>query len=240
MVEAPVNDVAPPPAQAVLADDIVTIDVVSDVVCPWCYLGKRRLEAAVTAADVPVAIQWRPFQLDPTVPPAGLDRRAYMLGKFGDQSRIDAAHARLAEAGATVGLDFRFDRITRAPNTLDAHRLIRWAASTGDPAATARQGDVVEALFRAYFVEGRDIDDRKLLVEIGAAHGLDATLVHRLLASGTDEADTRAEIASAVRLGVTGVPFFIFAGRYGVPGAQDAAVLAAAIAKAREAAAPAG
>lgn len=233
MVETPLTDrdAAPSLAEAAPAAGVVTIDVVSDVVCPWCYLGKQRLEAAVAGAGVPVAIRWRPFQLDPTVPPTGLDRDAYMLGKFGDPAKIEAIHARLTEAGAAVGLAFAFDRIARAPNTLDAHRLIRWAATKD------RQGKVVEALFRAYFAEGRDIGDRKVLVEIAAAHGLDATLVHRLLASGTDEADTRAEIASAVRLGVGGVPFFIFAGRYAIHGAQDAPVLAGAIAKAREAAA---
>lgn len=211
----------------------VTIDVVSDVVCPWCYLGKRRLEAAVAEAGVPVAIRWRPFQLDPTVPPAGLDRAAYMLGKFGDQAKVDAAHVRLAEAGAALGLDLAFDRITRAPNTLDAHRLIRWAAAATEPGAAGRQDAVVEALFRAYFTEGRDIGDRKVLIAVAVAAGLDATLIHRLLASGTDEADTRAEIASAVRLGVSGVPFFIFAGRYALPGAQEPQVLAGVIAKAR-------
>ncbi len=215
------------PAQDALARGIVTIDVISDVVCPWCYLGKRRLEAAIAEAGTQVEIHWRPFQLDPTVPPTGLDRKAYMLGKFGDQARIDAAHARLGEAGAAAGISFAFDRIMRTPNTLDAHRLIRWA----DPAGC--QDGVVEALFRAYFVEGRDIGDRKVLVEIGAAEGLDATLVYRLLASGADESDTRDEIASAVRLGVNGVPFFIFAGRYAVSGAQEARVLAGAIAKAR-------
>ncbi|MDX7950999.1 DsbA family oxidoreductase [Lichenihabitans sp. Uapishka_5] len=217
----------PSPARAALDGGIVTIDVVSDVVCPWCYLGKRRLEAAVAMADGPVAIHWRPFQLDPTVPPTGLERQAYLQNKLGDQVKIDAIHDRLTETGAAVGIPFAFDRISRAPNTLDAHRLIRWAATTG------RQEAVVEALFSAYFIEGQDIGDRKILVGLAGTAGLDATLVHRLLMSGTDEADTRAEIASAVRLGVSGVPFFIFAGKYAVPGAQDASVLAGAIAKAR-------
>ena len=235
------RDPAPSPARAALARGVVSVDVVSDAVCPWCYLGKRRLEAAIRDAGVPVEIRWRPFQLDPAVPPIGLERTAYMLGKFGDQAKIDAAHDRLTEAGAALGLSFAFDRITRAPNTLDAHRLIRWAAAmgktdmAGQPAPAGQQDAVVEALFRAYFSEGRDIGDRKVLVEIAAAQGLDATLVHRLLASGADEADTREEIASAVRLGVTGVPFFIFAGRYAVPGAQEPRVLAGAIAKARDA-----
>ena len=241
------RDPAPSPARAALAHRVVSVDIVSDVVCPWCYLGKRRLEAAIRDAGTPVEIHWRPFQLDPTVPPTGLDRTAYMLGKFGDQAKIDAADARLTEAGAVLGLTFAFDRITRAPNTLDAHRLIRWAAAmaqsggagqpalAGQPGMPGQQDAVVEALFRAYFTDGRDIGDRKVLVEIAAAEGLDPTLVHRLLASGADEADTREEIASAMRLGVTGVPFFIFAGRYAVPGAQEPRVLAGAIAKARDA-----
>ncbi|MCW6508969.1 DsbA family oxidoreductase [Lichenifustis flavocetrariae] len=215
------------PARQALERGVVTVDVVSDVVCPWCFLGKRRLEAAIAQSGEPVDIRWRPFQLDPTIPPAGLDRGAYVSAKFGSLAALDAAHEKLSASGAEEGIAFAFDRIARAPNTIDAHRLIRWALSAD------LQDAVVEALFQAYFVEGRDIGDRKMLVGLAEAAGMDATLVHRLLASGADEADVRDEIATAVRLGVSGVPFFIFAGRYAVPGAQTAEVLAAAIAKAR-------
>lgn len=216
------------PAEAALARGVVTIDVVSDVVCPWCYVGKRRLETAIAKAGGDVEIHWRPFQLDPTIPPTGLDRRESMIGKFGSAEKIDAIHQRLAETGRAVGIDFDFEAIRRSPNTLDAHRLIRWAASDD------RQGSVVEALFHAYFVAGRDIGDARELVRIGGACGMDEALVHRLLASSSDVTEVRDEIATAARLGVSGVPFFIFAGRYAVPGAQDPAVLAAAIARARE------
>ena len=216
-----------PPAREALNSGVVTVDVVSDVVCPWCYVGKRRLEAAIGKSGEAVEVRWRPFQLDPTIPPMGLDRRTYLAGKFGDPAKLDAVHARLTATGAEIGIPFAFDRIARSPNTLDAHRLIRWSASAG------RQGEIVEALFHGYFVEGLDIGDSKVLRDIAGRCGMDETLVHRLLASGSDNEDVRQEIATAVRLGVSGVPFFIFAGRYAVPGAQDADVLAAAIAKAR-------
>jgi predicted DsbA family dithiol-disulfide isomerase len=217
------------PAETARRRGTVTVDVISDVVCPWCYVGKRRLEAAVAKAELPVELHWRPFQLDPTIPSTGLDRNAYLTGKFGSLDKVAAIHERLAETGRAVNIPFRFDAITRAPNTLDAHRLIRWASSGG------RQDAVVEALFRAYFIEGRDIGDSKDLVRIAGSCGMDEITVHRLLASGADSADVQEEVATAGRLGVTGVPFFIFAGRYAVPGAQDADVLAAAIVKAKEA-----
>ena len=217
------------PAEAARRRGVVSIDVISDVVCPWCYVGKRRLEAAVASAGLAVELHWRPFQLDPTIPPAGLDRTAYLTGKFGSLDKIDTIHRRLTETGLEVGLPFRFEAITRAPNTLDAHRVIRWAASDGV------QDAVVEALFRAYFVEGQDIGDGKTLVRIAGSCRMDENRVHRLLASGTDLSEVREEIATAGRLGVSGVPFFIFAGRFAVPGAQNPDVLAAAISKAAEA-----
>jgi predicted DsbA family dithiol-disulfide isomerase len=207
----------------------MTIDVVSDVVCPWCYLGKKRLERALareTGGLIPV--QWRPYQLDPSIPKEGLERRAYMVNKFGNDGRIEAAHERLRALGAEEGIAFAFDKIARAPNTLDAHRLIRWAFATG------AQGAVVDRLFKLYFEEGRDIGDRALLIETAAACGMDAEIVAKLFDDGADEEAVRAEIAEAQRLGVTGVPFFIFAQRFGVPGAQDADVLTSAIAQARK------
>ncbi len=209
------------------ADDPLTIDVVSDVVCPWCYLGEKRLAAALAGESEPVVVRWRPYQLDPTIPEGGLDRQAYMARKFGNDGKLKAVHDRLVQLGAEIDLPFAFDRITRAPNTLDAHRLIRWSASSG------AQGTVVDRLFRAYFVEGRDIGDHATLIEIAAESGLDADLVGRLLEEGADVDAVQGEIAQAQAIGVTGVPFFIFAGRLGVPGAQDVSTLRRAIAEAR-------
>ncbi len=209
------------------ADDPLTIDVVSDVVCPWCYLGEKRLAAALAEESEPVVVRWRPYQLDPTIPQGGLDRQAYMARKFGNDGKLKAVHDRLVQLGAEIDLPFAFDRITRAPNTLDAHRLIRWSASSG------AQGAVVDRLFHGYFVEGRDIGDHATLIDIAAENGLDADLVGRLLADGADVDAVQDEIAQAQAIGVTGVPFFIFAGRLGVPGAQDVSTLRRAIAQAR-------
>ncbi len=210
-------------------EQALTIDVVSDVVCPWCYLGKRRLALALAeAADGgQIAVRWRPFQLDPTIPAGGMDRRAYLRNKFRDDKRLDEVHARLTAHGAEVGIAYRFDKISRAPNTLDAHRLIRWASVGG------AQDRVVERLFQLYFEEGRDIGERALLVEVARECGMDAEAAAKLLADGHDVEAVRAEIAQAQSLGVTGVPFFIFASRFGVSGAQSVEVLATAIAQAR-------
>ena len=149
--------------------------------------------------------------------------------KFGRDGRLRSVHDNLTRLGAEVGLPFAFDAIKRAPNTLDAHRLIRWALSAGV------QGKVVDRLFKAYFAEGRDIGDRGVLIEIGAECGLEAKLVEKLLAENADVGLVREEIAEAQAIGVSGVPFFIFAGRLGVPGAQDVAVLRRAMAQARQA-----
>jgi predicted DsbA family dithiol-disulfide isomerase len=211
----------------------LTIDVVSDVVCPWCYLGKRRLALALARGDGgAVAVRWRPYQLDPTIPAGGMDRRAYLRQKFRDDKRLDEVHARLTALGAEVGVAYRFDAISRAPSTLDAHRLIRWASVGG------AQDTVVERLFRLYFEEGRDIGERALLIEVARECGMDADIVGKLYAEDDDVDLVQAEIAQAQAIGVTGVPYFIFASRFGVPGAQDTEVLAKAIAQAR--AAPSG
>ena len=205
------------------------IDIVSDVVCPWCYLGEKRLEQALAEEAGPIVVRWRPYQLDPTIPEGGLDRAEYMEKKFGKSGRLQSVHDNLTRLGAEVGLPFAFDKITRSPNTLDAHRLIRWAASAGV------QSRVVDRLFEAYFVEGRDIGDRVVLTEIAAECGLDADLVERLLAEGADSEVVRQEVEQAQAMGVSGVPFFIFAGRLGVPGAQEPSALRQAMAEARQA-----
>jgi predicted DsbA family dithiol-disulfide isomerase len=214
--------------------ELLTIDVVSDVVCPWCYLGEKRLETALEEAPQPVALRWRPYQLDPTIPDGGLDRAEYMAKKFGKSGRLQAAHDNLTRLGAEVGIPFAFDKIKRSPNTLDAHRLIRWANSAG------AQGKVVDRLFKAYFVEGHDIGDRGVLIDVADECGLDARLVEKLLKEGADADLVREEIAQAQAIGVSGVPFFIFAGRIGVPGAQEPSVLIKAMAQARQGNQPIG
>jgi len=205
----------------------ITIDVVSDAVCPWCYLGQKRLDQALAAApEIEASVRWRPYQLDPAIPAEGLDRKAYMEAKFGDTGRLEAAHERLIALGLEAGIAFAFDRIEVAPNTLDAHRLIRWAAGSGDADV---QGKVVRRLFKAYFEDGRDIGRPEILVGIAGDAGMDAALVETLLATDADRDAVRGEIETARRMGVTGVPCFLLDGRYAVVGAQDTAVLADAI-----------
>lgn len=205
----------------------INIDVISDAVCPWCFIGKRRLEAALQMIERPVEVSWRPYQLDPTIPFGGISRHDYMARKFGPE-RIAQIHERLAEAGAEVGIPFAFDRITRSPNTLDAHRLIRWSQGSG------RQGEIVERLFNLYFVEGQDIGDREVLVQVARDHDLDADGIRRGLNSDTDKQAVIDEIATAQRIGVTGVPFYIFANKLAVSGAQAPEVIVAAINQAAE------
>jgi predicted DsbA family dithiol-disulfide isomerase len=200
----------------------ITVDVISDVVCPWCFLGKRRLEQAIALSKLPLTIRWRPFQLDPTIPPEGKDRRAYMEAKFGSMEKIGAIHEHITKLGAELGITFAFDRIKVSPNTLDAHRLIRWAGEAG------KQEDVVEALFRAYFIDGRDIGDKSALSDIAEATGMDRAEITQRLATDDDKAEVRADIVGSQRIGVTGVPTYILANRYGLVGAQPAEELARA------------
>ncbi len=202
----------------------LTIDVVSDVVCPWCFVGKRRLEKALTLVpDVAVDIRWRPYQLAPEIPDEGVPRKAYMLQKFGDPERIRQIHERLKGIGEEEGIAFDFDSIDIAPNTLNAHRMILWARAGG------AQGVVVEALFNAFFVEGRNLSDPAVLTEVGAAAGLDPALLADLFPTEADVERTQRDIASAQKIGITGVPFFIVGGRYGIAGAEDPQTIAGAI-----------
>lgn len=203
---------------------MIIVDVVSDVCCPWCYLGKRRLDRAVARlADLDVVVNWRPFQLDPTIPPEGLDRKAYMEAKFGVGGRIDEIHARLSELGAAEGIEYDFDAIRRSPNSLDAHRLIRWAAEAG------LQNEMKERLMAAFWSEGADIGDRDVLAEAAAAVGLDAVLVRARLDSDADRDAVSAEIEHYQRMGVRGVPTFILEQKYAVSGAQEIDVLVEAL-----------
>ena len=202
----------------------LAVDVVSDVVCPWCYLGKRRLDAAVAAtSELDVEVRWRPYQLDPSIPPEGRDRRAYMAAKFPDAAQLEAAHERLRELGRQVGIDYRFEAIERSPNTLDAHRLIRWATVEGV------QAEVVERLFALYFVEGADIGRHAVLAAAAGDAGMDAGVALRLLGGDADRQEVLDEIATAQRIGVTGVPCMIIDSRYAVMGAQETASIAAAL-----------
>lgn len=212
--------------------DPLLIDVVSDVVCPWCFIGKRHLEAAL--AGLPEAagakVRWHPFELNPELPAEGVDRKGYLEAKFGGPARAAEIYARVREAGVRAGLDFDFDAIPRQPNTRDAHRLIAWAQSRGDA------GPLVERLFRAYFQEGRYVGDRDTLAALAAEAGFDAEAARVWLESGLG-ADEIADAEARVRaLGISGVPFFIFDGRVGLSGAQPREAMREAIAQARAAA----
>lgn len=217
------------------ANDTVSIDVVSDVVCPWCYIGKRKLESALTelAAKEPAvraAVRWHPFQLNPDLPQQGIPRKEYLNAKFGGAARAGDIYARVKAVGAEVGIPFDFDRIAVQPNTLPAHRLIAWAQERGDAESTSA---LVERLFRAYFVEGRAIGDSRELARIAAEAGQDAPAAQAMLASSEGLAAVSSEEREARDVGITGVPFFIFNGSTAVSGAHDPETLLEAIAKAR-------
>ena len=204
----------------------LSVDVVSDVVCPWCFIGQRRLDkASAGVEDVEVHVAWRPFQLDPTIPPGGRDRRQYMLAKFGSEERIRDIHARIEPLGAAEGIAFAFDSIRVAPNTLDAHRVVRWAGAAGE----AVQNRLVRRLFRLYFEEGADLGDPAVLAAAAGEAGLDAAVVETLLPTDADADAVRSEFATASRMGITGVPCFLIEGKYAVMGAQEADVLADAL-----------
>ena len=204
----------------------ITVDVVSDVVCPWCFIGQKRLDKAVEAVpEVAVDIHWRPYQLDPTIPPQGKDRKQYMLDKFGSEERIRQIHERIEPLGAAEGIAFDFGAIEVAPNTLDAHRVIRWA---GLP-ETAFRNRLVRRLFQLNFEEGANIGDHAVLVEAAREAGMDAAVVETLLPTDADRDTVMGEIGTAARMGITGVPCFLLQGKYAVMGAQDTATLADAI-----------
>ena len=203
------------------------IDVFSDVVCPWCFVGKRRLEQALAESGLADAeIHWHAFQLNPDLPPEGVDRRRYLESKFG-VGAIERIHARLDEAGRSAGISFQFDRIQRSPNTRDAHRLL-WLAGT-----LGRQGALKEALMNAYFIEGRDVGDRRVLTEIAAAVGIDADVPAFLAGDGGVRA-VEEDLRTAAQLQITGVPFFILDERIGLAGAQPPEVFRQALDAARD------
>ena len=205
----------------------IPIDIVSDVVCPWCFVGKRRLERALTQLpDLHVEVRWRPFQLDSTIPKEGMPRADYLRRKFGSDERIAELHKPLKAVGAELGIPFAFEKITVSPNTLNAHRLLRWADEAG------KQDALAERLFNLYFIEGGDLSDKATLLQAAIDSGLDGTLVSQLLASDADLDPVIAEITAAQEMGVNSVPTFIVANRYAVVGAQTPEVIASALTRA--------
>lgn len=205
----------------------VNIDIVSDVMCPWCYIGKKRLEEALK--DLPenlqIDVRWRPYQLDPTLPKEGKDRKQYLEEKFGGSERATQIYAAVVEAGREEDIAFNFSGIEVSPNTLDAHRLIRWAASE----APGVQGRLVDILFRAYFIDGKNIGDNAVLLDAAVQVGMDRSITEGLLAGTADCLEVEQEIEVARKMGVTGVPCFILDNKYAVMGAQASDVLANAI-----------
>jgi len=194
---------------------MVKLDILSDPICPWCYIGKTRLDAALKARpDHPFVIEWHPFQLNPDMPPEGVDRRTYLEAKFGGKEQAVAIYARIAEAAEESGLFINLASIERTPNTVNAHRLIHWAG------IEQKQEAAVTALFTAYFTEGRDIGDSAVLCDIAAAIGMERDVVDRLLSSDADIEDIRARDAHSRKMGVNSVPTFIVGQQHAVPGAQ--------------------
>ncbi len=203
--------------------EAITIDVVSDVVCPWCYLGTRRLEKAIgnVKDELAVSVTFRPYQLNPDMPPEGVDHKKHLAEKLGGMAAVDSAHERLASLGREDGIDFDFSAVKISPNTLDAHRLLRWAMIEGPHI----QERVALALFKAYFEEGRNVGDRAVLLDIAEACGMDRSVVTALFSAGADVDSVKEEIGMARDMGVTGVPCFIVDNKYAVMGAQSVDVL---------------
>ncbi|MGH6967990.1 MAG: DsbA family oxidoreductase [Stellaceae bacterium] len=192
------------------------IDIVADAICPWCFIGKRRLEVALAQRpNIAPDITWRPFQLNPDMPAEGMPREAYLSAKFGGQAHAKRINQAAVDAGASVGIPFAFDKIERTPNTLTAHRLIRFAQRVG------RVTELVDRLFAGYFIEGRDIGNRDTLAAIADESGLDAAAACDFLAGTSERAEVTADDAGARRLGINAVPCFIFAGQYAISGAQE-------------------
>ncbi len=207
----------------------IVIDVISDVMCPWCFIGKRRLEKALMMLpDSAVKVQWHPYQLDASLPVEGKDRKTYLEEKFGGAERAKQAYAHVRNAGSEEDIDFQFEAITKSPNTINSHRLIRWARADG------MQDAMVEELFKLYFTEGADLTDKKVLITAAERAGLNGALVSELLDTDQDIKEVEADVFRAHEIGVTGVPFFVIDGRFAVAGAENPETLAAAIRHAEE------
>ena len=193
------------------------IEVYSDTICPWCFIGKRRFEKAlIERAEVDFELTWMPFQLNPDMPPEGMDRGEYLSLKFGGAERAQDIYTPIEEAGAHEGIEFQFKAMQRTPNTLGSHRLIHYARDQ-----TQGQDAVVEALFAAYFSRGENIGDVDVLVDCAAAAGMEPSTVREYLESETDIPQIQAQDAMARQMGIQGVPFFVFARKYAVSGAQS-------------------
>jgi predicted DsbA family dithiol-disulfide isomerase len=206
---------------------VVNIDIVSDVMCPWCYIGKKRLEDAVESLpdDLEIDVRWRPYQLDPTRPKEGKDRKQYLEEKFGGSERASQIYTAILDAGRKENIPFNFNGIKVSPNTLDAHRIIRWAASE----APGVQDRLVDLLFKAYFIDGKNIGDNTVLLDAAQEAGMDRSITESLLVGTADCLEVEQEIDVARKMGVTGVPCFILDNKYAVMGAQASDVLASAI-----------
>lgn len=193
----------------------IKLDVLSDPICPWCYIGKTHLDKALAAEeDHPFVIEWHPFQLNPDMPEDGMDRRTYLENKFGGKDGAIRVYGQIAQHAEDAGIEIDFAAIKKTPNTVNAHRLIHWAGIEG------KQNDVVDALFSAYFKEGRDIGDIETLADIADNAGMDAAVVTRLLKSDEDKQSIRDRDAHSRQMGVNSVPTFIVGSRHAVPGAQ--------------------
>ena len=209
------------------------IDVISDVVCPWCFIGKRNLESALDLwrakhPDETPTVRWHPFQLNPHLPESGVPRKQYLENKFGGPERAKEIYARVITAGKRAGIDFAFDNIQVQPNTVDAHRLMHYAAEHG------RQDEMAEVIFRRYFLEGADLTKKETLAQIAQQAGLDRDEVATYLASDTDRDLIEEQDRRARAIGVEGVPFFIINQRLALSGAQPPDVIVEAMEKVRE------
>lgn len=216
-----------------MSKPVTQVDLVADFVCPWCWLGWKYWQSAlVLQPKIKVELTWRPYELDPTLPDEGAPYRDYMKAKFSGEhaERWKAMRTHLEAAGPAAGIDFRFDNIKQRPSSLNAHRLMRWARGQGSDIADK----TADGLFEAFFRDGEDIGDVTVLTRIAGNSGLDPEIVGDLLSTDRDKADVREEAVYFRQLGITGVPSFIFEGRYLVPGAADPETLAEALTQAKE------
>ncbi len=207
------NVLAPPKAR-------LTVEVVHDLICPWCYLGTRRLLRTLRRRpDLLVDLVWRPFLLNPDMPRLGMSRSDYVVRKFGGEDRARRLYSSITEIGRAEGVQFRFDRVRRTPSSVDAHRLVRWSARFG------RATSIVEALFAAHFADGRDLGEISVLSAIAASCGLDPATARAMLASDAELDGVHADNLRAHRLGINGVPCFVVGGRHAIAGAQEPEVI---------------
>jgi predicted DsbA family dithiol-disulfide isomerase len=204
------------------------IDIYSDIVCPWCFVGKRRLERALTSVGGDIHVTWRPFQLNPTMPLDGMDRTTYLKAKFGSLEAFGRMEEKLLAAGTDEQISFAFEKIQRTPNTFAAHRLVWYAAQQG------KQDEVVETLFRAYFLEGKNVGDLKTLTHVAAEAGVDRTGTETFLASDKGMVEVKSEEAVGRRLSISGVPYFVLNGTVSISGAQPADIFVSAIRQAEK------